>query len=85
MLALALRRQEIVPNRRLCPAVRALWAGFTGPGTEEKLDTINGLLSGKPVFDADLADPFVLDQGDVAPAYATNTRDANIPVVRVQG
>lgn len=56
-----------------------------GPGTEEKLDTINGLLSGKPVFDADFADPFVLDLGEVAYTYATNTRDANIPVVRAQG
>lgn len=56
-----------------------------GPGTEEKLDTINGLLSGKPVFNADFADPFVLDQGDVAYTYATNTRDANIPVIRAQG
>jgi GH43 family beta-xylosidase len=56
-----------------------------GPGTEEKLDTINGLLAGKPVFSADFADPFVLDLGDVAYTYATNTREANIPVIRAQG
>jgi hypothetical protein len=60
---------------------------LAGPGTEAKLDTIHGLLPGKPVFDANFAEPFVLDQGDVAYAYAyaTNTRDANIPVVRVRG
>lgn len=56
-----------------------------GPGTEQKLDTIDGLIAGKPVFDADFADPFVLDLGEVSYAYATNTVNANVPVIRTQG
>jgi len=60
--------------------------GPAGPvGTEQKIDTIGGLLSGKPLFDADFADPFVLATGNVAYAYATNTDSANIPVMRTAG
>jgi len=60
--------------------------GPQGPvGTEQKIDTIGGLLSGKPLLDADFADPFVLATGDVAYAYATNTESANIPVTRTKG
>lgn len=53
-----------------------------GPGTEERLNTISGLVAGEPLLPGDFADPFVLDLGPAAYVYATNTVDANIPVVR---
>jgi len=53
-----------------------------GPGTEERLNTIGGLIAGEPLLAGDFADPFVLDTGPVAYVYATNTTDANVPVVR---
>lgn len=53
-----------------------------GPGTEEPINTIAGLIAGEPLLAGDFADPFVLDTGSVAYVYATNTTDANIPVVR---
>lgn len=54
-----------------------------GPGTEESLNTIGGLIAGEPLLPGDFADPFVLDQDRVAYVYATNTTDANLPVVRI--
>lgn len=56
-----------------------------GPGTEEPLNTIAGLIAGEPLIAGDFADPFVLDLGETAYIYATNTTDANIPVVRSTG
>ena len=56
-----------------------------GPGTVENLDNISGLLSGAPILDADFADPFMLDLGDVAYGYASNTTSANVPVTRFEG
>ena len=56
-----------------------------GPGTAEPLNTVDGLVSGKPIIDGDFADPFVLDVGDFTYTYATNTTDANVPVLRTEG
>lgn len=56
-----------------------------GPGTVENLDVISGLLSGSPILNVDFADPFMLDTGDVAYGYASNTTSANVPVTRFQG
>ena len=56
-----------------------------GPGTVEKLNAISGLLDGEPILDADFADPFILDLGDVAYGYASNTTSANVPVTRFEG
>lgn len=53
-----------------------------GPGTEEPINTIAGLIAGQPLLAGDFADPFVLDTGEVSYIYATNTTDANVPVVR---
>ncbi len=39
------------------------------------------LNSGTPVFEGDFADPFLLSVDDGLYAYATNTRDANVPVL----
>jgi beta-xylosidase len=41
-------------------------------------------LFGTPIYDGDFADPFVLVDGDTFYAYATNTTDANLPVLRVR-
>jgi hypothetical protein len=56
-----------------------------GPGTAEPLNTIEGLVAGKPIIAGDFADPFVLDVGRFTYTYATNTTDANVPVFRTEG
>lgn len=40
-----------------------------------------GLLLGTPIYDGDFADPYVLRVGDDLFAYATNDKDANVPVI----
>ncbi len=51
-------------------------------GTPVRLGTVEGLLIGTPIYDGDFADPFVLAQDGTAFAYATNTVDANVPVLQ---
>jgi beta-xylosidase len=54
-----------------------------GDGQPTALRPAAGLLFGIPIYDGDFADPFVLADGDAFYAYATNTTDANLPVLRV--
>jgi len=55
------------------------------PRAKEKLkvNVIQGLIEGAPIFQGDFADPFVVRLPDASFVYATNTRGANVPVVRV--
>jgi len=59
------------------------------PGAEQRgeptaLTPARGLLLGAPVYDGDFADPFVLAAGTTLYAYATNTEDANLPVIQIR-
>ena len=54
-------------------------------GDPTSLWPASGLLLGTPVYRGDFADPFVLRVGDTLYAYATNTKDANLPVIVVRG
>lgn len=49
----------------------------------ERLDLVDGLLRGVPIIDGDFADPYALSEKDAIYIYATNTVDANIPVVEL--
>lgn len=57
----------------------------TDPGEDiaEPLDLVGGLLHGKPIINGDFADPYALSEPDAIYVYATNTVDANIPVVEL--
>jgi hypothetical protein len=50
-------------------------------GRPTQLDPSGGLLVGTPVYDGDFADPFVLIDAGTNYVYATNTDDANLPVI----
>lgn len=50
-------------------------------GRPTQLDPGGGLLVGTPVYDGDFADPYVLIDGGTNYVYATNTDDANLPVI----
>jgi len=53
--------------------------------TVKRIDRLNlavDLLQGKPIVRGDFADPFVLAQPAANYAYATNTDEANVPVMR---
>jgi hypothetical protein len=50
-------------------------------GRPTQLDPSGGLLVGTPVYDGDFADPFVLIDDGTNYVYATNTDDANLPVI----
>lgn len=54
-------------------------------GRPTQLDPSGGLLVGTPVYDGDFADPFVLIEDDTNYVYATNTDDANLPVIVSDG
>ncbi len=54
-------------------------------GDATALSPVTGLLLGRPIYPGDFADPFVLRVGDRFFAYATNTRDVNVPVMVVEG
>lgn len=53
-------------------------------GTPAPLTPGRGLLLGTPIYDGDFADPFVLSVGGTLYAYATNTTDANLPVIVIR-
>lgn len=53
-------------------------------GQPTSLWPASGLLLGSPVYRGDFADPYVLHVGDTFYAYATNTVDANLPVIVVR-
>jgi hypothetical protein len=55
--------------------------GDAGGGELTRLDPGLGLLLGVPVYGGDFADPFLLRVGDRNFAYATNTADANVPLI----
>ncbi len=57
----------------------------TQGGSEATLSPAAGLLFGLPIYRGDFADPYVLRVGDVLYAYATNTPEANLPVIVVDG
>jgi len=48
------------------------------------LNLVGGLLTGTPILQGDFADPYVLAEPDDLYAYATNTVDANVPVIQIQ-
>jgi hypothetical protein len=48
------------------------------------LNLVGGLIDGTPIFPGDFADPYILAENSGLFAYATNTVDANIPVVEIQ-
>jgi len=50
-------------------------------GRPTQLDPGAGLLIGTPVYDGDFADPYVLIDDGTNYVYATNTDDANLPVI----
>jgi len=56
------------------------------PGTTKTvpLNLVGGLILGSPIIRGDFADPFVLAESSGIFAYATNTVDANVPVVEIQ-
>lgn len=55
----------------------------TGQKVAEPLDLVGGLLRGVPIIDGDFADPYALSERDAIYIYATNTVDANVPVVEL--
>lgn len=69
------------------PTDDVVGSGSTPPGTAPidgrptPLDPTGGLLVGTPVYQGDFADPFMLVVGDTNYTYATNTDDANLPVI----
>jgi Glycosyl hydrolases family 43 len=48
------------------------------------LNLVGGLIAGTPIMRGDFADPFVLAEPTDIYAYATNTVDANVPVIEIQ-
>ncbi len=48
------------------------------------LNLVGGLINGKPIVPGDFADPFVLAETSAIFVYATNTVDANVPVIEIQ-
>ncbi len=54
-----------------------------GQDIAEPLDLVGGLLHGKPIINGDFADPYALSERDAIYVYATNTVDANVPVVEL--
>lgn len=50
----------------------------------DRLNLVDGLLRGEPIVDGDFADPFALSERDSIYIYATNTVDANIPVMELR-
>jgi hypothetical protein len=54
------------------------------PKAERDVNLVDGLLRGVPIVEGDFADPFALAERDALYIYATNTVDANIPVIRIR-
>ncbi|MSV48603.1 MAG: family 43 glycosylhydrolase [Actinobacteria bacterium] len=54
------------------------------PKAERDVNLVDGLLRGVPIVEGDFADPFALAEPDALYIYATNTVDANIPVIRIR-
>ena len=69
-------RPEMVPPTTVGPNVDRVQ---TSSRSQAAADMV--LNSGTPVFEGDFADPFLLSVDDGLYAYATNTRDANVPVL----
>lgn len=74
-----------VPNGAAEPGQRPRTKG-PAKGAEVKgralpLFPATGLLLGTPIYDGDFADPYVLRVGPDLFAYATNDRNANVPVI----
>ncbi len=54
-----------------------------GAAVPERLDLVGGLLRGVPIVQGDFADPYALSERDAIYVYATNTVDANVPVIEL--
>lgn len=54
-----------------------------GAAVPERLDLVGGLLLGVPIVQGDFADPYALSERDAIYVYATNTVDANVPVIEL--
>jgi len=52
-------------------------------GVQRPLDLVGGLLFDKPIIEGDFADPYALAEPDSTYVYATNTVDANVPVLKL--
>lgn len=50
----------------------------------DRLHLLGGLVRGEPIVDGDFADPYALAESDSIYIYATNTVDANIPVMELR-
>ncbi len=70
-----------VPGERL--PTRGPVGNNPKPESTVPLNLIGGLIEGSPIVDGDYADPFMLAEGDGLYVYATNTKDANIPVLQL--
>jgi hypothetical protein len=55
------------------------------PATRRKvpLNLVGGLIGGTPIFPGDFADPYMLAEPSGLYAFATNTEEANIPVIEI--
>lgn len=71
--------QPAEPGQR--PRTAGPAAAAEADGEPTALRPASGVLLGTPVYDGDFADPYVLRVGDAAYAYATNTAEANVPVI----
>jgi GH43 family beta-xylosidase len=69
------------PGQRL--PTRGPVRGEESTGRAEPLDLLGGLLLGHPIIRGDFADPYALSERDAVYVYATNTVDANVPVVEL--
>jgi hypothetical protein len=65
------------------PPTRGPVGGRPAVGRRVPLDVVRGVLDGAPIFAGDFADPYVLADGGDLYAYATDTVDANVPVLRL--
>ncbi|MHB1137741.1 MAG: glycoside hydrolase family 43 protein [Microthrixaceae bacterium] len=52
-------------------------------GTLERMDLLGDLLHGVPLVEGDFADPYALSEPDAMYVYATNTTQANVPVLQL--
>lgn len=79
---------EPTTGAQVHPGQRIRTAGPEGtsatPGTPIRITALQGVLEGEPITDGGYADPFALALGDSVYVYATNTKQANIPVLRIE-
>lgn len=73
--------EDAQPGERL--PTRGPVDSSTGAAVPERLNLVDGLLRGLPIIDGDFADPYALSERDAIYVYATNTVDANVPVVEL--